>query len=383
MPPSSTPQKKPKAYTATERVHFNHWLLLLIVGTITTVVIGGMYGLWLLYALAGQTKAIVSSVPKEFNIIRGVNTKALRLYKAQGVQNQKAKYYDNTAEIVYWFAATELGISPETSMSYFISASEAYTEKKILYFLTEDRFDTSKLGGGQVVDLKVDGMSGVKAVCPWDRLVVVAYGMSGGEAAALNTVVSQWNNPPEDNTYDRCGWGGTLATRGQIWSIMLMEGQLKTYMSDAVAVIKEDSGVEKLKSSMEKATMFATWTSFGSAGVRLGAGIELGDRYVARDLVVDMQEGPLGKADESELPNKMKNAVQFADPKQNGEFLQYLEYRQLSSFAFIRTKIGDLDKAQPAMDGFNNASRGLGSRGGGGGFPGGGGGGFSPRPGGR
>ncbi len=380
--------KKPKAYQATARVHFNHWLLLLIVGGLALTLIGSLYGMWFAYAMAGQTKAIMSSIPKEFNIVRGVNLKAMRPYKAQQVQTQVRKYYDSTAETIYWAATKELGMSHENTMSYFISASEGYAGKKLLFFLTEDRIDISKLGNGSVIDLEVPDMRNVKLVCPWDRLIVVAYGSEPQNSESyLNTVVANWNNPPEDNTYERSGWTGALATRGQLWSIMFIEGSLQGYMREAVTVIREDSGIEKLKSSMEAAKVFATWTSFGSQGTRLGAGLELADRNAVSALVTDMKEGPLGKADESELPNKMKNAIQFADPKQNGEFLQYLEYRQLSPCAYLITKIGDLDKAQASLDGFNNANRGTFNSGGGFGGPGGGGPGgppgMGPRPPGR
>ena len=224
-------------------------------------------------------------------------------------------------------------------------------------------FNPADMGGGDPVQLA----GGVTAACPTENLIVAAVGQRA--SSVVQTACENARSKPSDGMHTKIGTTGKLTTRGQIWSIYRSEGSLKGWLRNSAEVIKEDGSLTKLRESVGKASVLGTWVSFGSSGVRVAAGIELDDSSAADELVIDMKKGPLGKADESEPPNKFKQAMsQVANVSQNGAFWQYLEYRRNGSCAYCVSKIEDPEKANQLLGEFINPSRGAGPRGGGFGF---------------
>lgn len=355
-------KKKPKTVEAVPRTYFNHWLLLLIVGSMMGVLIAVLSVIWVVVARSAKAEDMVACVPDNFNVIRGVNLKALRNYP--GVQANGDKFYDAEAQGVYTEAANKLGLSG-TDVVYFLCAREANSNAVLYVFATNTPLDPSKLGDGQPVNLS----RGVIATAPTRYLIVAASGRNAN--TTLTTAAQNARVKPRDGMHTKIGTTGKLATRGQIWTVIRNEGSLKGWLGSGADAIKEDTSLGKLREAMGKASVFATWVSFGSNGTRMAAGMELEDSKAASDLVVDMKKGPLGKADESEPPNNFKRALsQIANVSTNGAFWQYLEYRQSGSCAYAITRVEDVDKANNVMGEFIHTSRGAGS-GGGGGFPGG------------
>jgi predicted Zn finger-like uncharacterized protein len=356
-------QKKPKVYEAEPRTFFNHWLLLLIVGGLMSILITVLTVVWVIVARAAKAEDMVACVPDSYNVIRGVNLKALRNYP--GVKANGDKYYNDEAKAIFTEVAAKLGLDKEYDLAYFVSAREAGTQNVIYLFGTTPYFDPAGLGNGNPVPLAQRGFS---AVCPTRNLIIAASGSNpnGVLMAAGNNAKSK----PRDGTHTKLGTTGKLATRGQIWLVVRCEGSLKGWMQAAATEIKDDGPLGKLRESMGKATVFASWVSFGSSGVKVGAGLELGDSSEAYALITDMKKGPLGKADESEPPNNIKQKLsQVMNVSQNGAFWQYLEYKQTGSCAFITSKIEDPDKANQLLNEFINSGRASGGNAVGGGMP--------------
>jgi predicted Zn finger-like uncharacterized protein len=360
--PKEKEKKKPKTVEAVARTYFNHWLLLLIVGTLMGLLITTFTVIWVVVARAAKAEDMVACVPENFNVMRGVNLKSLRNYP--GVKANGDKFYDAEASGIYDEAAKKLGLGKE-DLAYFVCAREAGSNSVLFLYATNKRFDPSLMGGGQQTPLP----RGVTAACPTDTLIVAASGRNA--SSAVSTASQNAKSKPRDGMHTKIGTTGKLATRGQIWTVIRLEGGLKGYLGASAVDLKEDGSLTKLRESMGKASVFGTWVSFGSNGSRMSAGMELADSKDAADLVQDMKKGPLGKSDESEPPNGFKKALsQIANVSQNGAFWQYLEYRTRGSCAFASSRVEDVDKAGNVLGEFIHTSRGAGGQGGfAGGFP--------------
>ncbi len=354
------PKKKPRTIEAVPRTYFNHWLLLLIVGSLMSVLIATFTIVWVVVARAAKAEDMVACVPDNYNVIRGVNLKALRSYPA--IQSNGEKFYDAEAQGIYDEAAKKLGLG-KTDIAYYVCAREANSTSVLHLFGTTPEFDRSQMGDGGTVQLS----RGVSAACPTRTLIVAASGPNAN--SVVNAAGENARSKPRDGTHTKIGTTGKLATRGQIWTVFRCQGTLKGWLGASGEAIKEDGSLTKLRDSMGKATVFATWVSFGTNGVRMAAGMELADSKDASDLVTDLRKGPLGKADESEPPNAFKKALSsIANVTTNGAFWQFLEYRQTGDCAYAMTRVENVDKANNLLGDFVNPSRGAGPGGGGGGF---------------
>ncbi len=367
------PAHIPKKVRPKERVHFSSPLLLLIVGGIMAVLFGVLSVWWWWLYKAGKAEDMLACVPDNFNVIRGVNMKAMSNYPK--MKPEQEKFFDGEAQGVYVDVAKVLDITGDNSLHYFVSAKEAgkANTPTLLIFLTRRPFDPAKLGGGSVT--AYPGRKQAQVICPDNRTIAVAWGGGGNEGAILNAVAANARAKPSDGMHTKVGTAGLMAIRGHIWTIIRPVGGLQNYFKSSAELIKEDGSMKALMDAFAGSSALVSWTSFGSGGVRFGAGMNCVDKDTAKDLVKDMKNGPMGKADESEPPHKIKTLFNFLTVHK--EFLQYLEYRNSGECAYLISKIGDPEKARDALGAFNNQNRATGggtgfdAMRGGGGIPGG------------
>lgn len=366
--PADKPKKAKanKIVEAVPRTYFNHWLLLLIVGGVMFVLTITFTVVWVIVARAAKAEDMLATIPDNYNVLRGVNLKALRNYP--GVKSNGDKYFDQDAKALYNEAAKKLNLD-ETDLGYFIVAREAKSNAVLYLFATIPEFKPADLGDGKAVSLGSSRHPDAMVVCPNRWLIAVAYG-GGNESSVLTTVAENARSKPRDGMQSKVGTTGRMAIRGQMWSIYRDSGSLKGWMGNGAEAIKSDGGLSKLQESLGKASVIATWVSFGSSGVKFGAGMELPSSADASALVLDMKKGPLGKSDESEPPRGFKTALsQVGDIKTNGAYYQYLEYKQSGPCAYCMSKVDDPDKSSGVINEYLNPSRATGAAGGGG-FPG-------------
>lgn len=342
--------KKPKTVEAEPRTYFNHWLLLLIVGGLMGMLITVFTIIWVVVARAAKAEDMVACVPDNFNVIRGVNLKAMRNYP--GVKATADKFYDADASGIFDECSKKLGLDP-TDAVYYVCARQAGSNSVLHLYATRSDFDQSQLGGGQPVAL---GRAGHSVVCPTRNVIIVGTGSNA--SAYLSTAAENARVKPRDGMHTKLGTTGKLAIRGQIWSVFRDTGSLKDWLARSVDPLKQDGSLTKLRDTVSKASVLATWVSFGTSGVRVAAGIELSDSKDASDLVIDLKKGPLGKADESEPPNSLKKELaSVGNVSQTGAFWQYLEYKQSGNCAYLTSKIEDPEKYSGVISEFTNPSR--------------------------
>jgi hypothetical protein len=325
----------------------------------------GLFLPWFLFiASAAQTQSIVASIPENYNAIRGVNVKAMR--NVPKVKSEQDKYFDGNANAIFTDVNGKLGITNEANLIYYVVARDANTAAPVLhYFLYNKSFDMSQLGNGEAIDVQLGG-KGTVAKTLSNRLVVVAEnsrnigGFSSTAKTILGNVGTKFQNAGTDNTMVATGEAGRLCTRGQVWAIYREVGSLKGYIGSHADLVKDDAPMGEIRKALTQSKVLATWTSFGGAGVRFGAALEIGSKEDAKSFVKNMKAGELGKADDSEIPNQTRALLPYINPKQNGAFMQYLEYKSSENCVYITTTIESPEKAKQTMDGFNNASRGIG-----------------------
>ncbi len=354
-------EKKPKPRKTVEavpRTFFSEWLLLLIVGGCMLVVVTTLTVIYIVVARAAKAEDMLACIPDNFNVIRGANVKGMRNYS--GAKKELDKFYDGEAYGIFEAACTELGIDKDADLAYYVCAREAGAKGALFLFATRNEFSPSKLGDGEPVKLKV-GNENLQVVCPNRWLIAVSKG-SNNDAALLKTVAENARRKPKDGMQDKVGNTGRLAIRGQLWSIFRPTGKLQDWLKAAAESFKEDASLGKLREGLAQATTLATWASFGSGGVRLGVGIEVADSATSAALVQDMKKGPLGKSDESEPPNGFKKAMStISNVSTNGQYYQYLEYKQQRECAYAITRISELEKATNPMNEYINPGRAAGS----------------------
>jgi hypothetical protein len=88
--------------------------------------------------------------------------------------------------------------------------------------------------------------------------------------------------------------------------------------------------------------------------VRIGAAIDCGSDADASAFVKAMRNGPLGKQDESEPTNSMKQGFNIvSDKKTFSEVMQNISYRSKGAAAYLTSTVSG-DNAKRVMDMFNS-----------------------------
>jgi hypothetical protein len=200
---------------------------------------------------------------------------------------------------------------------------------------------------------------------PTSRIVVVVPPGRGQEQLISGSTAGSSNK--ENSFAGSLNDTSRLAVRSSIWLVVRATGGLKDYPGSVTKPVEQDFG--RLHKQASASPTFAIWSSPGGAGVRLGTGIECGSAKEARDLVTYLQDGPMGKSDESEPPSSMRTSFSMISDKRSfGEFMQYLEFKTKGNCAYMVSKVSG-DNTSRWMDLFNSPFMATGEAGSFGGAP--------------
>jgi len=359
-----------------ERTFMNEFLLLGIVG-------GAMFGLILTCTLilwlmgrSARVEDMVSLLPSNYNAVRGVSVDQMRKYP--GFKPEVDRIYDTSMAEGYAELAKAIGQAPE-SLTYLIVAKDGSTPGSTSYayiFRVKKSFDTKAFAKMDGATASGEGytvsnantaafLKGSTVYCPSDQLVVVFKGSD--PSGNMSKMAAVAKSEPKDSTREKLGTTGRLAMRAHFWTIVRPEGAMKDYLKTTGATVKTD--MPKLTSTLESATLLATWCTVSGRGFRFGAGIECSSDDAANELKKNIREGKLGKGDESEPPNELKTALSIVGQKKEfGEFMQYVDFKTKSKSAFCTSKLESPEGSKSYFGFFSNVY--WGSQGSGGGGPG-------------
>ncbi len=373
------PQKKKLAKNKMEqeREFMNEFLLLGIVGSAMFALIATCCIILWIMGRAARVEDMVALLPSNFNAVRGVSIDQMRKYP--GFKAEVDKVYDASMVEGYTELAKAVGQGPD-SLTYLIIAKDASTPGGSAYiFRVKKSFDTKALakldgaastGEGYAISNTASSsfLRGSTVYCPSDQIIVVFKGNdpSGNMSKMAGVVKSE----PKDGTREKIGTTGKLAIRAHFWTIIRPQGAMENYLKTTGAPIKSD--LPKLASSLEGASVLATWCTVAGRGFRFGAGIECSSSDDAKALAKNIREGKLGKGDESEPPNELKSALSIIGQKKEfGEFMQYIEFKSKDKCAYIASKLESPEGSRNYFNFFTSVYWGSqGGGGGGGGGPG-------------
>ncbi len=345
-----------------ERVFMNEFLLLGIVGGAMFALILVVVGTLWLMSRAARVEDMVSLLPANYNAVRGVSIDQMRKYP--GYQGQVDQIYGASLIEGYTELAKAVGQGPG-SLTYLIIAKDGSTPGSTSWayiFRVKKSFSPKDLakvpgaaasGEGFVISntSSASFLRNSTVYCPNDQLFVVFKGSD--QAGNMTKMVGIAKSEPKDGTREKLGTTGRLAMRSHFWTIIRPQGQMEGYLKATGEPIKGD--MPKLASSLDGASMLATWCSVSGRGFRFGAGIECASSDAAKELKKNITEGKLGKGDDSEPPNQLKTALSIVGQKKEfGEFMQYVDFQQKGKSAFLTSKLESPEGSKTYFTFFSN-----------------------------
>ena len=218
----------------------------------------------------------------------------------------------------------------------------------------------AKLGAEQNADgtsyYRANGrgaMAGAIVFSPNNRLLVVVP--AGPQQDAIFRTSLGGPKAKDTSMAGKFGDAGRKITGGHIWTLVCATGDMQPYISAMGEGIKKDFA--PLGNQMLKSKFFGTYVMFGTS-IKFGAGIDCESKETAQSIATNLSEGPLGKGDDSEVPNESKKILTFASNKVFKEtFLANIKYTYTGDCAYLQSYM-PFTKSQDMMRIFNNPSMG-------------------------
>jgi len=365
----------------------NPFVLLLMIGFAFAGLIGVGAALIYFANKAGNVEEMLTYVPEECNWARGVNVGTMAKYP--GFQAETDKFVTSDVKWVADELASAAGHNTEGFLSYLIIAknrTEGSVSGTMYVFRTMASFKPADVGanlpgsrdngdGSYSLSGGTGLLNGAVVHMPTKRVIVVIPAQASQRQLLSGSMAGK--NGREGSFAGHLDDTGRVVIRGSLWLLIRQTGGQKNYAATSIEPLK--TGLKSIHDRATKSTgMFGVWSTPGGHGLRFGVALQCESSKDAKDLVRSMQEGPLGKYDESEPTNDMRSGgLGFtSDKKLWSEMMQYLRYKSKGSCAYIISDVSG-ENMRRILQLVNSPTMGTGA---GGGF---GGGGAAPPPGGR
>ncbi len=336
---------------------------------------------------AGNVEEMLTYVPEQCNWARGVNVGTMAKYP--GFQAETDKFLTSDIKWVADELASAAGHNTEGFLSYLIiakSRTESGVSGTMYVFRTMASFKPADVGanlpgardngdGSYTVSGGSGLLKGAVVHMPTKRVIVVIPTQASQRQLLSGSMAGK--NGREGSFAGHLDDTGRVVIRGNLWLLIRQTGGLKNYGADSIEPVKV--GLKSIHDRATKSTgMFGVWCTPGGSGVRFGVALQCESSKDASDLVRAMQDGPLGKYDESEPTNDMRSGgLGFtSDKKLWSEMMQFLRYKSKGSCAYLISDVSG-ENMRRILQMVNSPSMGTGD---GGAF---GGGGAAPPAGGR
>jgi len=356
-------------------------LIAIGVGFAGLIAVGGLLA-WVV-SRPGSVMTTLSFVPADCNVVRGVAVANLKAYP--GYKAEVDKHYTESLQTAATAFAKAANQDEANFVDYLVIAknrSGPSTVGTMYVFRTVKKIDpnglpaavgngTPKTINGQnfiQMNAKAPGaLTNSLVYCPSERHIVIIppgpqqQAMASGSAAAKAAPLESYGGKNLDATTK-------TVIKGSIWLVVRATGGNKGYIADITGTVAAD--FKELDEQGKKSPTFGIWTTPGGKGITVGMALQCGSADEAKKLVKNLQNGPMGKYDESEAPNSLRSggSMVVQNKKLYGEFMQYISYERFEECAFLKTKVSG-ESATSLMTTVNNPAMGTGSTddGGGGG----------------
>lgn len=353
--------KAPKKRRARKKKANLFFLYLLIGGVLVFAPIVGWVGYKLFFS-AGKVGELMTYIPQSCNLLRGVNV--TRLSKYPGYDSQLQAAMAGPFETCRDELAKAAGKDAKTFLDYAVSAKvkDGANSASMLVLMTLEPFDSAALfkglGGtmetieGQEVyklGAKPGVLNNAYIYSPKERHLVLITS-EGDSLRMLKGSLAAKATPKETSMLVRRGDLGVKVMRGDIWTLMRPDGDLKNKLKEEISEPLKQS-MATLSQRVASARLMGVWLSFGSM-VRYGVGIECDDSEQASEFAKSMREGEFGKGEDADIPRDLTAIFFIARNKDFAEFLSTLRFSSSRASAFLEAKM-PLEKSMLTLSFFN------------------------------
>lgn len=337
-------------------------IILYLMAAGALIILGTIGGIgYLLFGRVGKIDAMMSHIPADFNVVRGMNVGLIIRYP--GYLPELDQQFNKDIRDV----AAELGSAAGYNEAMDFVDYAVHGKKKqggvagqVFVIRTRAAIDFKTMGQKLGSEQNADGtvyyrcngrglMSGAIAFSPNNRLVVVVP--AGGQQDAIFRTSLNGPKAKESTLAGIYGDAGKRITSGHIWTLINATGDMQSYISGMGESIKKDFA--PLGNQMLKSKFFGIWVTFGTS-VKMGAAIDCDSKETASNIATSLSEGPLGRGDDSEVPNDSKRVMTFAGNKVFKEtFLANIKYTYSGQCAYFQSYM-PFTKAREMLSLFNN-----------------------------
>ncbi|HEY2787158.1 MAG TPA: hypothetical protein VGJ05_19520 [Fimbriiglobus sp.] len=357
--PKEKKPKGPRKRRAKVKKTNPYFLATLLGGAFILLAALGVMFYWLANK-AGKVQEILTYVPAECNLVRGVNCAQIRKYP--GYAKEVDKIFTEDIRSGAQEMATAAGIGVDEMSSYLVVARSrkgGNTATVYLFRASED-VDGVKLGTGlggsaqqqdgqtvyRIASAAGGNILSGAVVFPATKRVIVVVAAGPRQADMLRGVVAGKTAAKEDTFYGKVGSTGEKVSVGNIWLLVRTTDDLKQYAADLPGDGFADA-FGAVAEEMNKTPVFGMWTSYGQV-IRYGLALQASSPERAKELVKGMEDGPLGKKDDAEIPNGLRKAYSQSTSKEFREFLANLSFRTSGDCAMITSKMSNQMAARVA-----------------------------------
>ena len=334
----------------TKRTFMNPLLLLGILGVGMVVYLLAAGLVLHLLGKAGRVEDMIAYLPADVTVARGVNLQMMNKYP--GYKTELDKYAPPPVRSALDGLAAAGGVEKDAFLDYLVVGRvRGPGAGRVFVFRSRADLDAAALtaglggtadpaGGPGAVRLPATApgvlAGALMVVIVETRRHVVVVPPSAGQAALLQASLAAAGDRTR-SFIPHLGDIGRLAMRGHAWLVVRAPaGGTPPLAAEGEKVAKD---LPVLSKEAKEAPVAAMWTSFGGR-VRIGAGFDSPSSTAATAVVKAMKDGPLGKADDSEIPREVKTAITWTFGKEFKEFLLNISYRSSGTAMYMTTSMG-------------------------------------------
>jgi hypothetical protein len=321
---------------------------------------------YFIFGRVGKLDQIATYIPGDFNVVRGVNVGTISRYPGY-IGEMDTQFGVGMKEVADQLAPA---FGAEDGRSFTDIAVNARKKSggvagQMVIIRTRSSISPKDLASKFGAEQNMDGQTYYKATggtglmknaaifAPDSRHIVVV--MAGSSQEAVLRAAVGGNKQKDQMLVSKLGATGRKIASGHLWTMVFSNGDLAKYNSDMAELVGKEAVFKDLSEQLKSGKIFGQWVTFGTK-VKVGVGCECADKDAAKRVANSLYEGPLGKGDDSELPNGVKNLSSVTSPKEfKSEFLANVKYSYSGECLFAEAPV-NFEKGKQIITGFNNPS---------------------------
>lgn len=326
------------------------------------VILAAVIGIgYFVFGRTSKAEDMLSRVPGDFNLVRGMNVGLIARYPGY-LPTLDPQFKNGVEEVANELATAAGGGTGLDFVDYAVHAKkkDKGLAGQVFVIRTRQKIDGKAIGSKLGPESNLDGMPYYKAkgaglmngaivYSPNDRLIVVVP--ATGSQDAIFRASAGGPKAKDGTLWGKLGDAGKKISSGHIWTMVVASGDLSKYISTMGDQIKKD--FPKLGGAMATSKFFGHWVMFGTS-VKVGMGIDTDTKDTAAEIATSLKEGPLGKGDDSEMPNESKKAFnQHSSKEFKSELLANIKYTYTGACVYMESKV-NFEKARQIINLFNN-----------------------------